>query len=414
MAHKLKLTKAVISTLDRYRPAGKGKTFIRDTSLPGFGIALSTGSASYIAERRIGGTSKTKRLVVGRVGLMDLDEARLKAKELLLGLEKGNAFVNEKKEQVEPPTLKQALERYLQDRPMRANSKNQYRRDIESNLRKHMNLPVTSFSETFAMQLYRDIESRSPSVAAKLVRMLHGIFRFVSASPEYRKPDGSRILEVSPWRILSELRMIRQLAPRTDYLTEEELPVFYREAMKIERPSIRNLLLFLLLTGCRLNEARGLKWSEVNFLARTINLPKERVKTKKGRSLPITTELEQLIQEQAVGRSAIAEHVFYSLTQTAPVIQDEVRDEFIRIREILGRLDLKIHGLRRTYISHTSHAEIMSEWQQKALVGHSGDITSAYRQITLEQLKAPAQRATTHLMKLLRPAEVDLPEAYRL
>ena len=58
--HKLKITKRVIATIDKYRPV-KGKTFVRDTTLTGFAICVSASQSVYVAEGKVKGTRTARR-----------------------------------------------------------------------------------------------------------------------------------------------------------------------------------------------------------------------------------------------------------------------------------------------------------------------------------------------------------------
>ncbi|MBL8084777.1 MAG: tyrosine-type recombinase/integrase [Candidatus Obscuribacter sp.] len=339
----------------------------------------------------------------------------MKALETLIELEKGidpNASdVEEKPKQ--PPTFEEALLLLLSERPVRENTRKQYLRDLKKNLGSYYRRPITDITDTQALRIYKEIEKRAPGVALKVSKIAHQVCSYAAVHPAYR--DGAeRLVPASPWQILSILKIKHKLPSRTDHLTEAEMPAFYNSLLECPCPSSRNLVLFILFTGCRLSEARGLRWDEVNLLKKRILLPAARVKTKTARELPITEEIEQLIQEQAATRLPIANYVFHSVTQVGPVPEHLFRDAFDAVRRRIERPDLTPHGLRRTFITECSKVEIMQEHELKLLVGHAKDVTGTYRQVGLEKLRAPAQRATTHLMKLLRPAEVDLPEAYRL
>ena len=60
MNHKLKITKQVIATIDKYRPL-KGKAFVRDTTLTGFAICVSASQSVYVAEGKVKGTRTARR-----------------------------------------------------------------------------------------------------------------------------------------------------------------------------------------------------------------------------------------------------------------------------------------------------------------------------------------------------------------
>ena len=77
-------TEITALTVKRLRPDPAGEQFIRDTLLPGFGIRIQpSGSASYFAEARVSGTSRTRRKSLGAVSKLTVPAARAAAKTFL-------------------------------------------------------------------------------------------------------------------------------------------------------------------------------------------------------------------------------------------------------------------------------------------------------------------------------------------
>ena len=75
----VKLTKTVV---DKAPIPNSGQSFIRDNSLKGFGLRItSTGTKSFIVEKRING--RVKRQTIGRFGELTVEEARRHAQHLL-------------------------------------------------------------------------------------------------------------------------------------------------------------------------------------------------------------------------------------------------------------------------------------------------------------------------------------------
>lgn len=393
MAHKIKLTKLVINNIDKHRPES-GKKYLRDIGLTGFGILLSPTSAAYIVEKRDGITGKSVRVTIGKVGLLDLDEARLRAKELLIQIEKGQ--LEEKKSPL-ALTFGEALDDYLANRQLREYSIRQYRRDITSNLAHWLALPILEITEDKVLAEYQRIAKRAAGVANKVFAMVHGVLSFAAANPKNRLPDGSRALPFSPCRVLSDLKVRHKLKPRTGHLADEELPLFGAALATVKREDVRDLILFIFLTGVRRNEARFLRWSDLNLLSRKVTLTAEMVKTKQERVVPITAEIEAIIQRRAAVKSQVCDYVFLSPTGTAAICERELRTAICKIANAIGKNNLTVHDLRRSYVTHTSDPAIMTESQQKLLVGHASDITGNYRQTSFSDLYKAAQRATTYL-----------------
>src|SRR5436190_9559771 len=77
------LTKSEINGL---RPGER--RFIWDTDLKGFGVRITEGAVSYVVDFRVG--AKRRRVSLGSVTLMSLDQARRSAAGILLAARTGS------------------------------------------------------------------------------------------------------------------------------------------------------------------------------------------------------------------------------------------------------------------------------------------------------------------------------------
>ena len=88
----MKLTKAIVEGLEL--PA-KGQTFVWDDTLKGFGVKLSPTARAYVVQGRVG--KQTKRVVIGKHGVLTLAQARQKAQHVLAGFLDGVDPVSERR-----------------------------------------------------------------------------------------------------------------------------------------------------------------------------------------------------------------------------------------------------------------------------------------------------------------------------
>ena len=129
-----------------------------------------------------------------------------------------------------------------------------------------------------------------------------------------------------------------------DVLRKNNIADWFSAVQKISNKIISAYLQCLLVTGARRGELIALKWSDVDFKAKTVWL-KDKIKTE-GRYIPLNLYMEQLI-DSLPRRN---EYVFSSL---------EAKDGFItepRIAHnqaiaLAGIPHLSIHGLRRSFAS---------------------------------------------------------------
>jgi integrase len=126
---------------------------------------------------------------------------------------------------------------------------------------------------------------------------------------------------------------------------------------ELQRQDIGDLLAFMVLTGCRIGEAAGLRWTRVDLTASKVTFDATVVRLS-GRGLFLqdhgktiastrTTSVAGQVLEILAARSHEAEVVF-------PTLFGGLRDPsdteglWHRNRERLGYPDLKNHGLRKT------------------------------------------------------------------
>lgn len=63
------------------------------------------------------------------------------------------------------------------------------------------------------------------------------------------------------------------------------------------RPAVKLCFEFMVLTGCRINEARGAQWSEVDLEAKVWTAPAERMKMKKAHRVPLSGRAIAILAE---------------------------------------------------------------------------------------------------------------------
>jgi integrase len=104
-------------------------------------------------------------------------------------------------------------------------------------------------------------------------------------------------------------------------------------------------LRFGILTLLRTNELRGLLWSDIDFAARTLTLPPERMKNEREFRLPLTASAMAILEKLKAVRTANP-HVFNSGTGNRPMAEGIMR-------KLLGGLrpGVTVHGTCRSAFS---------------------------------------------------------------
>jgi integrase len=129
-----------------------------------------------------------------------------------------------------------------------------------------------------------------------------------------------------------------------DVLRKNNIADWFSGVQKLSNKVISTYLQCLLITGARRGELIALKWSDVDFKAKTIWI-KDKVKTE-GRYIPLNLYMEQLINSLPRRN----EYVFFS-----PMAKDgfiaEPRIAHNKALTLAGIPPLSIHGLRRSFAS---------------------------------------------------------------
>ena len=84
----MRLTKASVEGL--VLPVGKSEFYAWDDTLRGFGVKLNRGGSRNFVVQYRGADKRTRRIVVGKVGVIALDEARRQARSLLVDIHGGS------------------------------------------------------------------------------------------------------------------------------------------------------------------------------------------------------------------------------------------------------------------------------------------------------------------------------------
>ena len=97
--------------------SAEGDQFVWDDVVPGFGVRTRSGQKSYVLQYRVmgGRGSRQRRVTLGRVGALALDDARVLAQEYLRGVRYGQDPAAARQAARQAPRVQDLAERYLTD-----------------------------------------------------------------------------------------------------------------------------------------------------------------------------------------------------------------------------------------------------------------------------------------------------------
>ena len=231
-----------------------------DSELPGFGVrAYATGSKVYVVQTRANGRSR--RLTLGRHGILSAEEARKRAALVISRIKSGQPAVVSTVE-LKGPTVAEVAARYLKEH-VEVRLKPATVRAIHGDLDKHIlpkfgSLPM----ESVGYERIADYHSklfRVPMMANRMVETLSAMFSMAETWGEV--PEGTnpcprvvRYKRKSRERFLTEAEFERLGRVLSDMETEGKILARAAAALRL-----------LMLTGCRCNEILRLRWDEVDL-----------------------------------------------------------------------------------------------------------------------------------------------------
>lgn len=361
------------------RPKDKPKVDYFDTALPGFLLEVrKTGTATYYLRYRDKNGS-IRQIKIGTPEAVTLDEARTLAKSLksqvIIGFDL-KAIQNKSKA---VPTFKDFVtNHYL---PFVQTYKRSWEQDktfIDQKMmrlwgHKKMNEFSTQDLITFQNSLVQG--ELQPGTVNRYMALVKYIFNLA---------ERWEIIDKAPTRNTPPLH---DPSRKERFLTPEELHNLAQALDACTRPVIPDILRFLLLTGARRSEVLGLVWSELDMINAFWTLPVERNKSKKSKTIPLSSDAMTILAKYEGGSS---DYVFPN-----PETGKPFRHTFWtwdQIRKEAGLPEMRIHDLRHVHASILVNSG-RSLYEVQKLLGHSQlSTTQRYAHLTQDTLREAAEK----------------------
>ena len=362
-------------------PPDKKQAFLWDVTAPGLGLrATPAGKPAYVFQSVYQG--KDVRLTIGSPTVWQIEDSkakapdgattviqgvRSKARELQRLIDEGHDPRDLKRDALAAQTAKsaaaaahavtvgEAWERYLeQRRPFWG----------ELNYRDHIKMAQAGgvqrerlagvktmpgpLAELLTLRLAdltapvieawaaKEAKDRPARVRLAL-RLLKAFLRWAASEPDLKgKADPTAASAKKAREVAGKAK------PKNDYIQREQLPAWFAHVRQLQNPVISAYLQCLLLTGARREELAELKWDDINFQWRGMEL-KDKIEGR--RALPLTPFVSHLLA--ALPRRN--EWVFSSPASAS----GRLTEPSIAHRQACAAagLELTLHGLRRSFAS---------------------------------------------------------------
>lgn len=321
-----------------------------------------------------------------------------KIKQLRAGTEKEKL---ETRREIGIPTVAEALEKYIEIRRVPHNSAREYRNRLNNHLADWLPLRLDKINGIMVEDRHREVSQKTPAMADCSMRTLSMIFTW--ACGYWLTPKG-RPLDL--WNPVERLTIIRawhrKRSRKQEYIRDEDLALWWKEVHAIENVHVRDMLIFMVLTGVRPGEAMGLRYDDINFRNSTFTIKRsspstDETKTGSPLTLPMSDYTWNMLQRRRE-MFPVSVYCFQGRSPDRPIAS--VYYVTRAINKACG-VPFKPHGLRRTYINISTHPDIgANELAIKTMLNHTrGDVTHAhYLTPHIEMLRPIVQGVTNFVL----------------
>ena len=369
-----KLTKKMIENLDLPE---SGQVLLWDDETKGFGIRLTKGAKAYFIQSRVNG--KDRRITIGRHGVFTLQEARQEAKKQLQNMATGiDPAMVKKQQKLKSITLGAAAEIYKREKrtkgrlPLKDLTKRDIDRHMGRTFKDWQDTPIIEITKEMVKKRYQKAAKTSTAQANQAFRILRAIYNFTA--------EEQADIVVFPDNPVKALKNHWGHVPaKNSRIPAEKVGQAYNYLNKLREwattpgRTAADLCLFLLLTGCRFNEAAALPWDDVDLENGSWSLPDP--KSRKPITFPLSTAARDILE----ARPRENEFVFYGSGKTGHVT--DVRGTMKKLSDEIGE-QITCHDLRRTFLLITEEQNAGVDFiTAKLLMGHklaNIDITIRY------------------------------------
>lgn len=375
----VKLTKIKVEALPI--PA-TGQALYWDDELPGYGVRVTaSGVRSYIVQGRANG--KERRVTIGQHGkpiseteTLTADKARKLAMGLIASLSKGiDPVIEKERTQSLAVTLQDVCDVYIKERrtkkggELTPRTKADIKRHIEKSFSDWKDKPVANINRDMCSTKFTALSAKGATQANQAFRILRSLLNF--AREAYR-PSGVPILLENPVSVVSGKKMWNPNNAKNGKIPLDKVGAVWNllqekrtsEAVLPAGQAGADIVLFILLTGCRWSEAAELPKDRVHLPNGTWHIPDP--KNHNEVIFPIPTPLRDMLKTRAKTKGN--PYVFPSRIKDSGGHLNNALPTLKQVSKIAG-LHITPHDLRRTFIAIGIHLKI-EMWKLKLLTNH--------------------------------------------
>jgi integrase len=377
-------------------------TLYRDAELKGFALRVKpSGARTWVVQYR-NTAGRTRKLALGKVGVLTPEEARQEARDALAAASKGKDPSADRHVQRSDMTISELVERYLEEGPASKPAKKaaSWASDA-SNLRRHVvpligRRQLSSLTSDDIQKFQRDVTHGKTKANEKTRARGRAIVRGGPAAATRATLVLSAMLQ---WATDRKFRFdnpgkgvkLNKPKKRERFLSAAELARLGEAFSKAERQGFNRhslaILRLLVLTGARRNEIASLKWDHVDFERRALRLPDSKTDAK---IVPLGAPALSVLN--ALPRHKGTPWVFPAARGKGHHVG--MPRIWRKLRGMARLNDVRMHDLRHGFAS-IAVADGSSLYLIGRVLGHTqAETTQRYAHLQLDPVRAVADRTS--------------------
>jgi integrase len=376
-------------------PEGKRRIELVDTGRTGLYVSVTSGQSGYgVYYHRYRDTNGTTRHIkLGSTEDLTLEEAREKSRRLKAEIILGADPRAEDTARKAVPTFTAYMdEQYFPHVRTRkrtaAKDEEYYRLRLKDAFgRKRLNQITRREIQLFHSKLHAD--GLAPATCNHYLKLLKRAFNLAIQWEVIEGPNPA--VGIQQYRELNQVE---------NYLDEEQLRALLAVLKSDKNRTVCGIVLFLLSTGARLNEALQARWSLIDVENRVWRIPATNSKSGKMRAVPLNDAALEVLSRQDTEDEF--EHVFINRQTGLPYTT--IQKVWERLRKKAGLEHVRIHDLRHSYASMLVNSG-RSLYEVQQILGHSNPkVTQRYSHLSTATLQDAAGSAAERISEALKKA----------
>ena len=371
-------------------PDGKRQEELVDSSRSGlYLLTTKTGSKSYMIRFKSPVTKKSAHIKIGRIEDVKLDDARENVTELRKLIAKGIDPRHHNDDKRDGNILYPVFmrEHVIPHAKSHIKSWKKTEERFNNYLAIEFNGPLVSISRHHIQEYQSKLLEKglAPATCNRIIQVLrHSLFLAVDWG----------FLDKNP---AERIKMFREDNEVERFLSDEQLLSLFSVLKNDNNKPVSRIIMWLLSTGCRLNEALRARTENINRENRTWKIPVADAKSHKSRTV-VLSEAAMSVLDEAYDEDSV--WLFPNPKTVKPYTT--ISRVWYRIRKEAGIEGFRLHDLRHSFASYLAQAGESTIAIAESL-GHSDyRVSQRYVHLNQDTMRKATNHASDKIMAALK------------